>query len=189
MASADRIVVVRHGETEWSLSGQHTSRTDLPLLEAGVQQAAGMAAKLADETFSLVLCSPLLRARETCRLAGFADVAVICDDLHEWDYGEYEGLTTPQIRESNPEWNLWRDGCPGGESPAQIGARVDGVLRRFAETDGCGLAFAHGHVLRVLTARWLEMDVAAGARFKLDAGSIGLLAHERETAVIERWSV
>jgi broad specificity phosphatase PhoE len=186
---ADQIFIARHGATEWSMSGQHTSRTDLPLLPAGEEQAAAMAAKLAGEEYALVLCSPLLRARETCRLAGFADVAVICDDLHEWDYGEYEGLTTPQIRETDPDWNLWRDGCPGGESPAQIRARVDGVLERFAELAGSGLAFAHGHVLRVLTARWLEMDVAAGARFKLDAGSIGLLAHERETTVIEWWSV
>ena len=186
---ADRIFIARHGATEWSVSGQHTSRTDLPLLEQGREQAAGMDAKLAGETFSLVLCSPLLRARQTCELAGFADVAEICDDLHEWDYGEYEGLTTPEIRETNPSWDLWRDGCPDGEAPAAIGARVDDVLARFAAAEGTGLAFAHGHVLRVLTARWLEMPVAAGARFKLEAGSIGVLGHERETAVLESWSV
>jgi broad specificity phosphatase PhoE len=186
---ADRIFVARHGATEWSVSGQHTSHTDLPLLEQGREQAIGMADKLAGEHFSLVLCSPLLRARETCRLAGFAEVAQRCDDLKEWDYGEYEGLTTPQIRETDPAWNLWRDGCPGGETPVQIGARVDRVLARFAEVDGDGLTFAHGHVLRVLTARWLEMEVAAGARFKLDAGSIGLLGYERETTVLERWSL
>jgi broad specificity phosphatase PhoE len=185
---ADRIFVARHGATEWSVSGQHTSRTDLPLLEQGREQAIGMAETLAGDHFSLVLCSPMLRARETCRLAGFTKAAQLCEDLKEWDYGEYEGLTTPQIRETNPSWNLWRDGCPDGETPEQIGARVDRVLARFAAVEGDGLAFAHGHVLRVLTARWLEMEVAAGARFKLDAGSIGVLGHERETAVLERWS-
>jgi broad specificity phosphatase PhoE len=185
---ADRIFIARHGATEWSVSGQHTSHTDLPLLETGREQAAGLAATLAGDEFALVLCSPLLRARETCRLAGFADAAVIVEDLREWDYGDYEGLTTPQIRERDPSWSLWRDGCPGGETPDQIGARVDRVLARFAEVDGDGLAFAHGHVLRVLTARWLEMEVAAGARFKLEAGSLGVLGHERETSVLERWS-
>lgn len=185
---ADRIFIVRHGATEWSVSGQHTSRTDLPLIEAGREQALALADRLAGETFSLVMCSPLLRARETCRLAGFGDVAETCDDLREWDYGEYEGLTTPQIRERAPDWNLWRDGCPGGETPDQIGARVDLVLARFADVEDNGLAFAHGHVLRVLAARWLEMDVAAGARFKLEAGSLGVLGHERETTVIDRWS-
>jgi broad specificity phosphatase PhoE len=186
---ADRIFVARHGATEWSVSGQHTSRTDLPLLVQGREQAIAMAQKLAEDRFALVLCSPLLRARETCRLAGFTEVADLVEDLKEWDYGEYEGLTTPQIRETNPSWNLWRDGCPGGETPEHIGARVDRVLARFAAVDGDGLAFAHGHVLRVLTARWLEMEVAAGARFKLDAGSIGVLGYERETAVLERWSL
>jgi probable phosphoglycerate mutase len=184
---ADQIFIARHGATEWSVSGQHTSRTDLPLLAQGREQAAGMARKLAGEQFALVLCSPLLRARQTCELAGFADRAERCDDLTEWDYGEYEGLTTPEIRERDPSWNLWQDGCPGGEVPAAIGARVDRVLARFAAIDGDGLAFAHGHVLRVLTARWLEMDVAAGARFKLEAGTVSVLGHERETAVIERW--
>ncbi|HEX4011535.1 MAG TPA: histidine phosphatase family protein [Solirubrobacteraceae bacterium] len=186
---AEQIFVVRHGATEWSKSGQHTSRTDLPLLEEGREQAAEVGEKLAGVQFDLVLCSPLLRARETCRLAGFADVAEICEDLKEWDYGEYEGLTTPQIRETAPDWWLWRDGCPGGETPPQIGARVDRVLERFAALDGNGVAFAHGHVLRVFTARWVEMEVAAGARFKLEAGSMGLLAYERETQVLDRWSV
>jgi broad specificity phosphatase PhoE len=183
------VYIVRHGATEWSVSGQHTSRTDLPLLESGEEEARVVGRKLTGRRFAPVLCSPLLRARETCRLAGFGDVAEICDDLREWDYGEYEGLTTPQIRERDPDWNLWRDGCPGGESPEQIGARVDRVLRRFDQVEGDALAFAHGHVLRVLTARWLEMAVAAGARFKLEAGSLGLLGHERETRVIEAWSI
>ncbi len=186
---ADDVYIARHGATEWSKSGQHTSRTDLALLPEGREQAGGeLRTKLAGREYALVLCSPLRRARETCELAGFSDVAEITDDLREWDYGEYEGLTTPQIRESNPSWWLWRDGCPGGESPLKIGARVDRVLARFAAVSGDGLAFGHGHVLRVFTARWLEMEVAAGARFKLEAGSLGVLGHERETPVIERWS-
>ena len=185
---ADEIYIARHGATEWSKSGQHTSRTDLPLLPEGEDQARGMRAKLQGVTFSLVLCSPLRRARETCELAGFGDAAEITEDLMEWDYGEYEGLTTARIQEANPSWSLWRDGCPAGEFPPQIGRRVDRVLERFAAVDGTGLAFAHGHVLRVLTARWLEMEVTAGARFKLDAGSVGILGHERDTTVIERWS-
>jgi probable phosphoglycerate mutase len=185
---ADDVYIARHGATEWSKSGQHTSRTDLPLLPEGEEQARGLRSKLSGVEFSLVLCSPLKRARDTCELAGFGDVAEITEDLREWDYGEYEGLTTPEIRETTPSWWLWRDGCPGGEFPSQIGPRVDRVLARFAEVSGNGLAFAHGHVLRVLTARWLEMDVATGARFKLEAGSLGILGHERDTTVIERWS-
>jgi broad specificity phosphatase PhoE len=187
---ADRLFIVRHGETEWSRSGQHTSHTDLPLTEHGLEQGAIVAGKLAGETFDLVLCSPKERARETCRLAGFGDVAEICDDLVEWDYGRYEGLTTPEIWERHdPHWWLWRDGCPDGESPAQVGTRLDRALERFAAVEGDGLVFAHGHSLRVLTARWLEMEVIAGARFKLAAAAIGVLGHERATTVIERWSV
>ena len=185
---AERLFIVRHGETEWSLAGRHTSRTDLPLTAHGEHQAEVVRGKLADEHFELVLCSPLQRARETCRLAGFGDVAELCDDLHEWDYGEYEGLTSPQIWETRPDWVLWRDGCPGGEAPAQIGARLDRVLDRFAVVDGDALAFAHGHSLRVLTARWVQMEAAAGAHFKLAAAAIGVLGHERSTPTIDRWS-
>jgi len=185
---AQRIFIVRHGQTEWSANGRHTGLTDLPLTEAGRDQSERLPALLGSETSSLVLVSPLRRARETCELAGYGDVAEVTDDLHEWDYGDYEGLTTPQIREQNPDWDLWRDGCPGGESPAEIGARVDRVLERFKGVDGNGLAFAHGHVLRVLTARWLQMEVAAGARFALAAAGLSVLGHERETEVIERWN-
>jgi probable phosphoglycerate mutase len=185
---AARVYVVRHGETEWSRSGRHTGRTDPPLTDHGREQATALAGTLAGHEFALVLSSPLQRAAQTCRLAGFGDAAELCADLREWDYGDYEGLTTPQIRERAPDWNLWRDGCPGGEAPAAIGSRVDRVLQRFAEVDGDGLAFAHGHVLRVLTARWLAMEVGAGARFALAPAGVGLLGHERETAVIERWN-
>ncbi|HEY2769677.1 MAG TPA: histidine phosphatase family protein [Solirubrobacteraceae bacterium] len=184
---ADTIVLVRHGETEWSLSGQHTSRTDLPLLEEGQKRAKVVGGELAGRSFALVVSSPYRRARETAELAGFAEPE-IWDDLHEWAYGEYEGLTTPEIREQNPEWNLWTDGCPGGESPAQIAARADGVLARLREADGDALVFAHGHILRVTAARWMEMDVTAGARLALSAGAVSELGYERETQVIRRWN-
>ena len=166
-----------------------TGRTDLPLTGHGRDQAAALRDKLAGEGFDLVLCSPLLRARETCERAGFGAVAQTCDELREWDYGAYEGLTTPEIHERDADWLLWRDGCPGGENPADVQARVDAVLARVAGVDGTALAFAHGHVLRALTARWLELDVAAGARFMLAAASVGALGWERRTAVMERWNV
>ena len=182
------IFIVRHGETEWSLSGQHTSRTDLPLLEEGRRRAEALAEELAGCSFSLVLCSPMRRARQTCELAGFGDIAVIDDDLREWQYGNYEGLTTPEIRERDPDWNLWRDGCPGGEKPHAVAARADRVLARLRSADGDALAFAHGHILRVVTARWLAMEPATGARFLLRAGAVGVLGYERETEVLERWN-
>jgi broad specificity phosphatase PhoE len=181
------IVLVRHGETEWSLSGQHTSRTDLPLLPEGRERAQVVGQELAGRTFALVVSSPYRRARETADLAGFSDPQ-IWDDLHEWAYGDYEGLTTPQIREENPTWNLWTDGCPGGESPEQIAERADAVLERLRAADGDALAFAHGHILRVLGARWMEMDVTAGARLALSAGAISELGYERETQVLRRWN-
>jgi len=183
-----RIVVVRHGETEWSLSGRHTSRTDLPLTERGRRRAEELAAALGGP-FALVLCSPLRRARETCEIAGFAGQAEIDDDLHEWDYGQYEGLTTPEIRADNPDWSLWRDGCPGGEGPGEVAARADRVVARLADAGGDALAFAHGHLLRVLAARWVSADAAFGARLALGAGAISVLGHERETRVIERWNL
>jgi broad specificity phosphatase PhoE len=188
-----QIVVVRHGETEWSRSGQHTSRTDLPLVEEGRERAVALGPLLAKWEFSLVLTSPLLRAKETCELAGYGQRAEVCEDLREWDYGEYEGLTTPQIWEENPGWSLWTDGCPGGEMPAQVGARADRVIERMRAaggSDGSGnaLAFAHGHILRVLTARWLEMEVAEGARFALGTGALSVFGFERETQVLQLWS-
>jgi probable phosphoglycerate mutase len=182
------VLVIRHGETEWSANGRHTGRTDVPLTEHGREQAAALARELQGWNFALVLCSPLQRARETCELAGYGELAEPCEGLREWDYGDYEGLTTPQIRERDPNWNLWRDGCPGGERPEQIGERVEKVLARVRAAGGDVLVFAHGHVLRVLTARWLELPVAAGARFVLRAAGLGVLGHERETSVIERWN-
>jgi broad specificity phosphatase PhoE len=188
MSTDQRVLIIRHGQTEWSANGKHTSATDLALTDEGRAQAEGLAARLEGETFSLVLCSPLRRARQTCELAGFGQRAEIRDDLREWEYGEYEGLTTPEIRQRDPDWDLWSQGCPGGERPDHVSHRVDQVLARIVDTDGDALVFAHGHVLRVLTARWLQMEPAAGARFKLAAGSIGTLGYERETEVIERWN-
>lgn len=188
MSGPERVVTVRHGETEWSASGQHTGRTDLPLVEAGREQARALAPALASQTFARVLTSPLERARETCELTGLGAAAELADDLREWDYGDYEGLTTPQIWEQRPDWNLWRDGCPGGESPEQVSARADRVLASLAQTDGQVIVFAHGHILRVLAARWIEMPVTAGARLALSAGALSVLGHERETRVLERWN-
>lgn len=189
MPPTAEITIVRHSETEWSAVGKHTGRTDVPLSDAGRARAAALKAALGGHDYVLVLCSPLLRARQTCELAGFGDVAVPCEDLREWDYGEYEGLTTPEIWAQRPDWNLWRDGCPGGERPEQVAARADRVIERARGADGDVLAFAHGHILRVLTARWLAMEPGAGARFALDAGAIGVLGHERATEVLRRWNV
>jgi probable phosphoglycerate mutase len=180
--------LVRHGETEWSLSGQHTSRTDLPLTEPGRARAAALAPALSGREWALVLCSPLRRARETCELAGLGEAAVIDEDLREWDYGEYEGLTTPQIREQRPDWVLWRDGCPGGEMPDQVGVRADRVLGRLREAGGDCVAFAHGHILRVTGARWIEQPVGFGSRLALSAGSVSRLGFERETEVLRDWN-
>jgi broad specificity phosphatase PhoE len=184
----NEIVVIRHGETEWTRSRQHTSRTDLPLTETGREQARQLAPRLAERSFSLVLCSPLRRALETCELAGFGDVAMISEDLREWGYGEYEGLTTPQILERQPDWNLWRDGCPGGESPEQVGVRADRVLSVMRAADGDVLAFAHGHVGRVIGARWADQPVAFGARLALSTGTMSTLGFERETEVLAEWN-
>jgi broad specificity phosphatase PhoE len=187
---ASELWILRHGETEWSRSGQHTSHTDIPLTEHGREQARGAADTLAGVGFSLVLCSPLLRARETCRLVGFEHAAALCDDLREWDYGEYEGITSDEIHTERPDWDLWRDGCPGGETAEQVRVRVDRVLARIAEAPGEVLCVAHGHILRALTARWLEMEVQAGANFALATAGVGVLAHEHETTpVLARWSI
>jgi len=183
-----RIVLVRHGETEWSAAGRHTSSTDLDLTEEGRRRARIVGEELAGARFALVLCSPLLRARETCRLAGYAETAEICAPLHEWSYGDYEGLTTPEIRKRDPDWSLWRDGCPGGETPEQVSGRADEVLARARAADGEVLAFAHGHILRVVGARWIGLEASGGARLKLDAGAISELGFEHETEVLTRWN-
>ncbi len=184
-----RLFAVRHGKTEWSENGRHTSRTDLPLLPAGVQRAKGLARTISPDDFELVLCSPLLRARQTAELAGFAiERTEICDDLHEWDYGDYEGLTSPQIHEQDPDWSLWTDGAPGGESPAQVAARADRVIERAIKARGDVIAFAHGHILRVLGARWIGLGADGGRLLMLDPATISRLGHEHGQRAIQGWN-
>jgi broad specificity phosphatase PhoE len=182
------VVLVRHGETEWSRDLKHTGRTDIPLTEAGRHEAEELRGALAGRRFDRVLTSPLERAAETCRLAGLGDQATRTDALLEWDYGEYEGITTKEIRETRPDWFLWRDGCPGGETAADVGARVDPLVDELARLDGDVALFSHGHVLRVLTARWLEQSPESGARFALGTGTLSILGFEREVRVIRRWN-
>jgi probable phosphoglycerate mutase len=182
------IVLARHGETEWSRDGRHTGRTDVPLTETGRRQALQLRDALAEWDFVRVLSSPLGRALETCRLAGLGERAETTEDLLEWDYGDYEGITTAEIREQRPDWYLWRDGCPNGEDAAAVGARVDRVIDSIADLDGPVALFAHGHVLRVLAARWLGLGPEAGALLALDTGTLSVLGYERETRVIRRWN-
>ena len=182
------VVLVRHGETEWSRNGRHTGSTDLPLTEAGVRQAERAGTALAGRSFARVLTSPLSRARETGRLAGLGDGALLRDDLREWDYGDYEGLTTAEIRRDRPGWDLWRDGCLGGEVASQVGARVDRVIAEAREAAGDVALFAHGHVLRVLGASWLGLPPQRGGSLGLTTGTISVLGQERENAVIWVWN-
>lgn len=180
--------LVRHGQTEWSRDGKHTSSTDLPLTPVGEEAARSLAARLDGEPFGLVLSSPLQRARTTAQLAGFAS-AELDDDLREWDYGAYEGITTPQIRETDPGWTLWTDGAPGGERPGDVEARVDRVVERIRSAGSERvLVFAHGHILRVLGARWVGLPVADGARLRLDTATVSVLGWERESPAIDRWN-
>jgi broad specificity phosphatase PhoE len=181
-------VLVRHGQTEWSRDLRHTGRTDVPLTDAGRAQAERLGGVLGDWSFTRVLTSPLSRARDTCRVAGFGYSAELSDALLEWDYGDYEGETTSQIREQRPEWNLWRDGCPGGENAAHVGARVDPLISELKASDGDVLVFAHGHLLRVLAARWVELPPEAGALFWLATATISVVGFERETAALRRWN-
>jgi broad specificity phosphatase PhoE len=185
---APEVVLVRHGETEWSREGKHTGRTDVPLTEHGRRQAQAVGAALRGRRFALVLTSPLTRALETCRLAGLGDVAELRDELREWDYGAFEGRTTIEIRAEVPGWALWREGVPEGETIDQVAARVDGVIAELRSVQGDALLFAHGHVLRVLAARWLGLEPRAGALFALDPASISALGYERETSVIRLWN-
>jgi broad specificity phosphatase PhoE len=182
------LVLVRHGETEWTLAGKHTGRTDIPLTGRGREQARAVGAALRDRRFALVLTSPLQRAAETCRLAGSGDLAVPREELMEWDYGAYEGRTTAEIREERPGWTLWRDGVPEGESATEIGERLDRVIAEIRAAAGDALVFGHGHALRVLTARWLGLEPDAGRLFALAPATISVLGYERETPVIRVWN-
>ena len=189
MAPAPRLWIVRHGETTWARLGRHTSRTDVPLTARGRDEARRLGDDLAGQQFALVLSSPRQRALQTARLAGFADRVEITDDLAEWDYGADEGLTTPQIRADRAGWTIWRDGPRDGETAAHVRARVDRVIARARTARGDTLAFAHGHVLRALTARWLGLPVRDGRLFELATATISVLGWEREQATIERWNV
>ncbi len=180
--------LVRHGETEWSRTGQHTGQADIALTEAGEAQARLLPAALAGRTFSRVLVSPLRRARQTCDLAGFGQIAVTTPDLREWNYGRYEGLTTAQIQVEHPGWSIWRAGPEGGETVGEVGLRTQGVLGSLAAIEGKILLFAHGHVLRILTATWLGLPPDAGRLFALSTGSISLLGYEHGTRVIRFWN-
>jgi broad specificity phosphatase PhoE len=183
-----QVVLVRHGETEWSKSGRHTGTSDIPLTQAGRSAAAALGERLRHWRFELVLTSPLSRAAETCRLAGLGDEAEERRELVEWDYGEYEGLTTPQIRETIPGWSVWRDGCPGGETADDVGARVDPLIAELRALLGDAALFAHGHLLRVLAARWIGLPANMGASLALSTASVSVLGYEREAPVVWLWN-
>ena len=188
---AKQIYLVRHGETAWSLTGQHTGRTDLPLTENGEHQASQLGERLRQVAFAHVLTSPLQRARLTCELAGYGAMAQVEPDLREWDYGAYEGLTTPVIREQEPGWNIFQFGCPLGESVEQMSQRADRVLADLRMMDGRLVLFSHGHFLRTLAVRWIGLPVREGQHFALDTATISILGyepHSAETPVISVWN-
>jgi broad specificity phosphatase PhoE len=180
--------LVRHGETEWSASGQHTGRTDLPLTLEGKVHARQIAGFLNGRPFGLVLTSPLQRARETCRLAGYGESTIADANLLEWDYGDYEGRTTAEIRKTREGWSLWKDGVLNGESIGQVATRARNVIDRALAGPGDTLLFAHGHILRILTACWLGLPPEAGRLFALGTASVCILGYERETRVITQWN-
>ena len=187
--SDPEIWLIRHGETEWSASGQHTGRTDLPLTAAGVREAKELGRYLAKRPFALVLTSPLQRAHETCKLAGYGGAAQIEPDLSEWNYGAYEGRTSAQIQESVPGWTIWTSPVPQGETIQQVATRASRVIERAVKAGGHVALFAHGHLLRILTACWLGLPPDAGRFFALGTASVSVLGYERETRVIARWNV
>jgi broad specificity phosphatase PhoE len=188
-AHEQQIVLVRHAATSWSRSGRHTGRTDIPLDEDGIRDAKALESRLAGLDPARVLVSPLIRAIATCELAGFGARAELDPALMEWDYGEYEGMTTPDIRLDHPGWNVFVHGCPGGEDAAAVGARADEVLARVEEGFlSPVIIFGHAHTLRVLVARWLGLDATAGRHFSLAACSVSFLGYEREDRVVSRWN-
>jgi broad specificity phosphatase PhoE len=186
MTHPPEVVLLRHGETEWSASGRHTGRTDVPLTERGRQQARALGTAVAGRHFAEVLTSPLQRASETCRLAGLDGTVV--EDVREWDYGDHEGRTTPEIREEVPGWTVWRGPVPGGERPEDVAARADRVVARLLAAGGDVAVVSHGHFLRVLAARWLELPPVEGRRFALDTATVSVLGTEREARVVRLWN-
>jgi broad specificity phosphatase PhoE len=188
---SQRIVLVRHAQTEWSLSGQHTGTTDLALTDQGRALTEHLRRRLSGSRFDRVLTSPLRRATETCRIAGFAEAAEVCDDLVEWNYGDYEGRTTADIRTEHPAWELWRDGAPGGEAPSDVSDRLDRVVTTLLDSCAHGgdiLVFGHGHSLKALTIRWLGLDIVHGRHLDLGTGSVSALGWKREVRVLDRWN-
>jgi probable phosphoglycerate mutase len=183
-----RAILIRHGDTAWTLTGQHTGSTDLPLTENGRDAARRLAPLAARAAVALVLTSPLARARETCALAGLGARAVVDPDLVEWAYGEYEGLTAAEIEVKTPGWMLFRDGCPGGETPEQVAARVDRIIARIRSVDGDVALFAHGHLFRVFAARWLGLPASAGSHVLRDTATVSVLSHYRWVPAITRWN-
>ncbi|MGQ0805769.1 MAG: histidine phosphatase family protein [Actinomycetota bacterium] len=188
MTKQGELWLVRHGETQWSKTGQHTSRTDVPLTEHGERQAEALGALLDGRPFARARSSPKRRALDTCRLAGYGDGVEIDDDLREWDYGEYEGEKTVDIRKTRPDWSLWDDGAPGGETPEQVAERAQRVLAEFERVGGDVVVFSHGHFLRVLTATWLELPPQSGRLFGLSTATVSRLGHERENHVVWLWN-
>lgn len=186
--SSAQVVMVRHGETEWSRSAKHTGRTDVRLTDVGRAQARGLATALAGRPFSTVLSSPLERARETASLAGYDGDARILPELSEWDYGAYEGRTTADVRRDIPGWSVWTHTIHGGETVDQVGERADALIDRICAASGDVLLFAHGHILRILAARWLGLRASEGRLFGLDTATVSILGFERETRVIRRWN-
>ena len=188
--SADHheIFLIRHGATEWSRNGRHTGHTDLPLLPEGRDRAADLAKLLADRKFAMVLVSPLSRARDTCELAGYGEVAEVEPDLIEWDYGDYEGVTTKAIRENHPGWTVWNGTIPNGESLDEVATRADRVIERARATDGDVALFAHGHILRILAARWCELAPVEGCRLPLETATLNVLGWEHEYPTLNIWN-
>ena len=182
------VFAIRHGETEWSLNGRHTGTTDIPLTDNGRRLAWLLRPALSGRSFALVLVSPLQRARETCELSGVSGAVIVEPDLVEWNYGKYEGLTPKQIHETAPGWLIFRDGCPGGETPEHVGQRVDRVIARARAATGDVALFAHGHVLRVLVARWLGLPAGAGQHFLLGTGTLSELDYYRGVAAVKMWN-
>lgn len=188
MPDPPELFLIRHAQTEWSEARRHTGRTDLPLTERGRSNALRVGRRLAGRRFARIFSSPLQRALETCQLAGFGDRVELRESLVEWDYGEYEGRTTADIRRERPGWSLWRDAVPGGESAEAVARRVDGIVAELRTLEGDALLFAHGHVLRVLAARWLGLPGAAGGSLALDTAAISALGFDRETPVLRLWN-
>ena len=186
--SEQKVYVVRHGETEWSINGKHTGVTDIPLTENGRNQVKCLQPVLANEVFALVLTSPLHRARETCKLSGLEEKAEVEPNLVEWNYGEYEGVTSKEIHKTVPGWLVFNDGAPGGETPEQIGARADRVIQRVRAVQGNVALFAHGHIFRVLVARWLDLPATAGRNFLLDTGTLNILSYYRGYPAVKIWN-